>query len=82
MLTRRRLVAIAASIVFGASALAQDKSIVVASTTSTQDSELFCGKRRASAERGESAEPTRTQCVQRCTPAIMVKCKSRSKYHV
>ena len=41
MLTRRCLVAIAASVVFGASALAQDKSIVVASTTSTQDSGLF-----------------------------------------
>jgi tungstate transport system substrate-binding protein len=41
MLTRRCLVAIAASVVFGVSALAQDKSIVVASTTSTRDSGLF-----------------------------------------
>ena len=40
-MTRRCLVAIAASVVFGAPALAQDKSIVVASTTSTQDSGLF-----------------------------------------
>jgi tungstate transport system substrate-binding protein len=41
MLTRRCLVAIAASVVFGVSALAQDKSIVVASTTLTRDSGLF-----------------------------------------
>jgi tungstate transport system substrate-binding protein len=41
MLTRRCLVAIAASVVFGVSALAQDKSIVVASTRSTRDSGLF-----------------------------------------
>jgi tungstate transport system substrate-binding protein len=41
MLTRRSLVAIAASAILGASAFAQDKSIVVASTTSTQDSGLF-----------------------------------------
>ena len=41
MLTRRHLIGIAASVVFGVSALAQEKSIVVASTTSTQDSGLF-----------------------------------------
>src|SRR5262245_52755034 len=41
MLSRRVLLAIATSVAFGASALAQDKSIVVASTTSTQDSGLF-----------------------------------------
>jgi tungstate transport system substrate-binding protein len=41
MLTRRHLIMIAASVVFGVSALAQEKSIVVASTTSTQDSGLF-----------------------------------------
>jgi tungstate transport system substrate-binding protein len=41
MLTRRLLIAIAANAVFGACAFAQDKSIVVASTTSTQDSGLF-----------------------------------------
>src|SRR5262245_11280616 len=41
MLTRRHLIAIASSVVFGVSALAQEKSIVVASTTSTQDSGLF-----------------------------------------
>jgi tungstate transport system substrate-binding protein len=41
MLTRRQLIGIAASVVFGVSALAQEKSIVVASTTSTQDSGLF-----------------------------------------
>jgi tungstate transport system substrate-binding protein len=40
-LTRRCLVAIAASVAFGAPVLAQDKSIAVASTTSTQDSGLF-----------------------------------------
>src|SRR4051812_9192437 len=41
MFARRFLIAFAASIVFGASTFAQDKSIVVASTTSTQDSGLF-----------------------------------------
>ena len=39
MLTR--LIVIAASVVFGVAALAQEKSIVVASTTSTRDSGLF-----------------------------------------
>jgi tungstate transport system substrate-binding protein len=41
MLTRRCLIAVATIVSLGASALAQDKSIVVASTTSTQDSGLF-----------------------------------------
>jgi tungstate transport system substrate-binding protein len=41
MFTRRLLIAAAASLVLGASAFAQEKSIVVASTTSTQDSGLF-----------------------------------------
>jgi tungstate transport system substrate-binding protein len=41
MLTRRLLIAAAASLAFAGSAIAQDKSIVVASTTSTQDSGLF-----------------------------------------
>ena len=41
MLTRRLLIAAAASLAFAGSAYAQDKSIVVASTTSTQDSGLF-----------------------------------------
>ncbi|MET3842835.1 tungstate transport system substrate-binding protein [Bradyrhizobium sp. OAE829] len=41
MLTRRLLMAIAASAVFATTAFAQDKSILVASTTSTQDSGLF-----------------------------------------
>jgi tungstate transport system substrate-binding protein len=41
MLTRRLLIAAAASLALGGSAYAQDKSIVVASTTSTQDSGLF-----------------------------------------
>jgi tungstate transport system substrate-binding protein len=43
MKTRRRLFALAAAMVLacGSSALAQDKSIVVSSTTSTQDSGLF-----------------------------------------
>jgi tungstate transport system substrate-binding protein len=41
MPTRRFLIAIAASLALGTSAFAQDKSIVVASTTSTQDSGLF-----------------------------------------
>ena len=41
MLTRRHLIGIAASVIFGLSALAQEKSIIVASTTSTRDSGLF-----------------------------------------
>jgi tungstate transport system substrate-binding protein len=41
MLTRRLLIAAAASFALAGHALAQDKSIVVASTTSTQDSGLF-----------------------------------------
>src|SRR5258707_2711775 len=41
MLSRRFLFAVAVSVSFGAAALAQDKSIVVASTTSTEDSGLF-----------------------------------------
>ena len=41
MFTRRLLMAIAASAVFATTAFAQDKSILVASTTSTQDSGLF-----------------------------------------
>jgi tungstate transport system substrate-binding protein len=41
MFTRRAVLAFAAIIVVAAPALAQDKSIVVASTTSTQDSGLF-----------------------------------------
>ena len=41
MLTRRLIIAAAASLAFAGHALAQDKSIVVASTTSTQDSGLF-----------------------------------------
>jgi tungstate transport system substrate-binding protein len=41
MLTRRLIIAAAASFVFAGHAFAQDKSIVVASTTSTQDSGLF-----------------------------------------
>src|SRR5512133_3498768 len=41
MPSRRMLIAIAASAVFAGHAYAQDKSIVVASTTSTQDSGLF-----------------------------------------
>jgi tungstate transport system substrate-binding protein len=41
MLTRRLLIAVTASLVFAGHAFAQDKSIVVASTTSTQDSGLF-----------------------------------------
>ncbi|MBR1226914.1 MULTISPECIES: extracellular solute-binding protein [unclassified Bradyrhizobium] len=41
MFTRRLLMAIAVSVVFAGSAFAQDKSILVASTTSTQDSGLF-----------------------------------------
>ena len=41
MLTRHFLIAVAASVILSASTFAQDKSIVVASTTSTQDSGLF-----------------------------------------
>ncbi|MBR1144995.1 extracellular solute-binding protein [Bradyrhizobium sp. AUGA SZCCT0431] len=41
MFTRRLLMAIAVSVAFAGSAFAQDKSILVASTTSTQDSGLF-----------------------------------------
>lgn len=41
MLNRRCFVAITASIIYGTSAHAQTKSIVIASTTSTQDSGLF-----------------------------------------
>src|ERR1700719_887368 len=41
MLTRRCLIASAAAVVFATSAVAQEKTIVVASTTSTQDSGLF-----------------------------------------
>jgi tungstate transport system substrate-binding protein len=41
MLTRRLVIAAAASLAFGSCAYAQDRSIVVASTTSTQDSGLF-----------------------------------------
>jgi tungstate transport system substrate-binding protein len=41
MLIRRLLIALATILVLGSSALAQEKSIVVASTTSTQDSGLF-----------------------------------------
>ena len=41
MLTRRLLIAVTASFVFAGHATAQDKSIVVAYTTSTQDSGLF-----------------------------------------
>ena len=41
MLTRRLIIAATASLVFAGHASAQDKSIVVASTTSTQDSGLF-----------------------------------------
>jgi len=41
MLSRRSLIAIALGLLFSTSAVAQDKSIVVASTTSTQDSGLF-----------------------------------------
>jgi tungstate transport system substrate-binding protein len=41
MLTRRLVIVAAASLAFGSSAYSQDKSIVVASTTSTQDSGLF-----------------------------------------
>jgi len=41
MLSRRSLIAVALGLLFSTSAVAQDKSIVVASTTSTQDSGLF-----------------------------------------
>jgi len=41
MLTRRLIIAATASLAFAGNAVAQDKSIVVASTTSTQDSGLF-----------------------------------------
>ncbi|CAN7615702.1 extracellular solute-binding protein [Bradyrhizobium sp. LjRoot220] len=41
MFTRRLLIATAATAVFATTAFAQDKSILVASTTSTQDSGLF-----------------------------------------
>jgi tungstate transport system substrate-binding protein len=41
MLTRRLIIAATASLVFAGQAVAQEKSIVVASTTSTQDSGLF-----------------------------------------
>ena len=41
MLTRRLIIAATASFVFAGHAFAQDKSIVVASTTSSQDSGLF-----------------------------------------
>jgi tungstate transport system substrate-binding protein len=41
MFIRRLLIAVAAGVVFAATAVAQDKSILVASTTSTQDSGLF-----------------------------------------
>jgi tungstate transport system substrate-binding protein len=41
LLTRRLIIAATASLVFAGHAAAQDKSIVVASTTSTQDSGLF-----------------------------------------
>ena len=41
MFTRRLMIAVATSLAFAGGAFAQDKSIVVASTTSTQDSGLF-----------------------------------------
>jgi tungstate transport system substrate-binding protein len=41
MLIRRLLIALAAGVMFAGAAVAQDKSILVASTTSTQDSGLF-----------------------------------------
>src|SRR6476660_3273751 len=41
MFTRRLVIAVTASFAFAGNAFAQDKSIVVASTTSTQDSGLF-----------------------------------------
>lgn len=41
IITRRLLIAATVTLAFGGSAVAQDKSILVASTTSTQDSGLF-----------------------------------------
>jgi len=41
VINRRALIAIAASVGFGTFAFGQDRSIVVASTTSTEDSGLF-----------------------------------------
>src|ERR1043165_8589375 len=41
MFSRRLLLAVAVTFLFSPSAIAQDKSIVVASTTSTEDSGLF-----------------------------------------
>src|SRR5438874_8401496 len=41
MLSRHYLIGAAAAVLFAATAFAQDRSIVVASTTSTQDSGLF-----------------------------------------
>src|ERR1700738_3164968 len=41
MINRRALIAIAASVGFGTFAFGQDRSIIVASTTSTEDSGLF-----------------------------------------
>src|SRR6476659_6757280 len=41
MFTRRLVIAVATRLAFAGGAFAQDKSIVVASTTSTQDSGLF-----------------------------------------
>jgi tungstate transport system substrate-binding protein len=41
MLCRRALIGIAAAILLGSFGSAQDRSIVVASTTSTEDSRLF-----------------------------------------
>jgi tungstate transport system substrate-binding protein len=41
MLSRRFLIAVVVSVLIGVPAMAQDKSIVVASTTSTEDSGLF-----------------------------------------
>jgi tungstate transport system substrate-binding protein len=41
MFIRRLLIAVVAGVVVSATAVAQDKSILVASTTSTQDSGLF-----------------------------------------
>jgi tungstate transport system substrate-binding protein len=41
MLSRHYLIGVAAAVLFAATAFAQDRSIVVASTTSTQDSGLF-----------------------------------------
>src|ERR1700732_3023127 len=41
MINRRALIAIAASVGFGTFAFGRDRSIIVASTTSTEDSGLF-----------------------------------------